>query len=252
VLGEFGGLGLPIRGHTWQDEKNWGYRSFTNSADLTQAYRQLLINLHPLIESPGLSAAIYTQTIDVEIEVNGLLTYDREVIKIDPQVLAAANNRLYGPPPEVKVVVPTSQASGLEWHFTTDQPADGWHQPGFDDSKWKNGPGGFGEPTTPGSAVRTQWKSNDIWLRRTFDLAADPATFKDPHLLLHHDEDAEVYVNGILAAKVTGYSMQYEQVALTPEGRQAFKEGSNVIAIHCHQTGGGQYIDAGLIDLIDR
>src|SRR5262249_32213281 len=91
VLGEFGGLGLPIRGHTWQSEKNWGYRSFNDPAALTAAYTDLTSKLFPLIEDKGLSAAVYTQTTDVEIEVNGLMTYDREMIKMDLKQLQEAN-----------------------------------------------------------------------------------------------------------------------------------------------------------------
>ncbi|HEV2207467.1 MAG TPA: glycoside hydrolase family 2 TIM barrel-domain containing protein [Verrucomicrobiae bacterium] len=91
VLGEFGGLGLPVSGHTWQAEKNWGYRSFTNSAALTSAYLDLVNKLSPLIDEKGLSAAVYTQTTDVEVEVNGLMTYDRELVKMDWQKIAAAN-----------------------------------------------------------------------------------------------------------------------------------------------------------------
>jgi beta-galactosidase/beta-glucuronidase len=97
VLGEFGGLGLPVRGHTWQDEKNWGYKSYTNAQDLTRAYLELIKKLRPLAAEQGLAGAIYTQTTDVEIEVNGLLTYDRAVIKMDPKVIAEANRALYAP-----------------------------------------------------------------------------------------------------------------------------------------------------------
>jgi len=93
VLGEFGGLGLPVSSHTWQSEKNWGYRSFTNAAALTEAYTGLTRKLFPLIEEKGLSAAVYTQTTDVEIEVNGLMTYDRAMTKIDLKKLAEANRR---------------------------------------------------------------------------------------------------------------------------------------------------------------
>lgn len=92
VLGEFGGLGLPVHGHTWQAEKNWGYRSYTNAAALTGAYEDLVSKLLPLIDEKGLSAAVYTQTTDVEIEVNGLMTYDREVVKMDWTRVAAANH----------------------------------------------------------------------------------------------------------------------------------------------------------------
>jgi beta-galactosidase/beta-glucuronidase len=94
VLGEFGGLGLPIKGHTWQDEKNWGYRSFENPEELTKAYAELIDKLKVLIKD-GLSAAVYTQTTDVEIEVNGLMTYDRAIIKMDPERLAEINKALY-------------------------------------------------------------------------------------------------------------------------------------------------------------
>ncbi|UCE43384.1 MAG: beta-galactosidase [Candidatus Aminicenantes bacterium] len=93
VLGEFGGLGLPINGHTWQDEKNWGYRSFENAEELTQAYRNLIQKLKILVEG-GLSAAVYTQTTDVEIEVNGLMTYDRAITKMDPDHVANLNKEL--------------------------------------------------------------------------------------------------------------------------------------------------------------
>jgi beta-galactosidase/beta-glucuronidase len=92
VLGEFGGLGLPLRGHTWQSEKNWGYRSFTDAESLTGAYEELISKLLPLIDEKGLSAAVYTQTTDVEVEVNGLMTYDREQVKMDVTRVAAANH----------------------------------------------------------------------------------------------------------------------------------------------------------------
>ncbi len=109
VLGEFGGLGLPVPGHTWQEKKNWGYRKFETADELTDAYVALLGKLRPLIAG-GLSAAIYTQTTDVEIEVNGLMTYDRAILKMDAERIAEANNKLYLPPPVVTTVVPTSQS----------------------------------------------------------------------------------------------------------------------------------------------
>jgi hypothetical protein len=96
VLGEFGGLGLPLKDHTWQDEENWGYRSYKNPEDLTAAYRNLIKKLYPMI-AKGLSAAVYTQTTDVEVEVNGLMTYDRAVIKMNPIDIVRINKG-YVPP----------------------------------------------------------------------------------------------------------------------------------------------------------
>ncbi len=100
VLGEFGGLGLPLQGHTWQSEDNWGYRSFKNAQELTDAYLQLLEKLKPLVADRGLAAAVYTQTTDVEVEVNGLMTYDRAVVKMDREEVRKANEELYRQMPE--------------------------------------------------------------------------------------------------------------------------------------------------------
>lgn len=94
VLGEFGGLGLPVIGHTWQQKDNWGYQTFKNADELTQRYEGFMDDLVGLIKK-GLSAAVYTQTTDVEVETNGLMTYDREVIKIPVEKLEAANQKLY-------------------------------------------------------------------------------------------------------------------------------------------------------------
>lgn len=246
VLGEYGGLGLPIEGHTWQAKDNWGYRSFTNQADLQKAYLGLTSSLRPLI-GQGLAAAVYTQTTDVEIEVNGLMTYDRQVLKFDADTLARAHRRLYLPPPKVTTIVPTSQLASQTWRYTTEPPRDEWHQPEFDDSSWKSGPGGFGEPSTPGSVVKTNWKTNDIWLRREFELPSN--TLHEVALRMHHDEDAEVYLNGELIAKATGYTTQYVELPLEPSAVRWLKPGRNTLAVHCKQTGGGQYIDVGLVDL---
>jgi beta-galactosidase/beta-glucuronidase len=94
VLGEYGGLGLPVDGHTWQVKDNWGYQSYKNKADLKKRYSELIQSMKPLIKM-GLSAAVYTQTTDVEIEINGLMTYDRKVIKIPENELKAMHSELY-------------------------------------------------------------------------------------------------------------------------------------------------------------
>ena len=249
VLGEYGGLGLPLEGHTWQGKDNWGYRSYTNTEDLQRAYLQLAANLRPLI-GKGLSAAVYTQTTDVEIEVNGLMTYDRAILKFDEKRIAAAHAKLYLPPPKVTTIVPTSQQESQKWRYSLAKPADGWEKPGFDDAAWKEGPGGFGEKSTPGTSVRTDWKTPDIWLRRTFDLPAGKR--EGLHLAIHHDEDAEVYINGVLAGKTSGHITDYTLVAIDEAALKALREGKNTIAVHCHQTGGGQYIDVGLVEVVER
>jgi beta-galactosidase/beta-glucuronidase len=93
VLGEFGGLGLPVEGHLWWNKRNWGYRTFEDLAKLQVGYEDLMQKLEPLAKQ-GLAAAIYTQTTDVEGEVNGLMTYDRKVVKYDAAKLAEWHRRI--------------------------------------------------------------------------------------------------------------------------------------------------------------
>lgn len=95
VLGEFGGLGLPIEGHLWWNKRNWGYRTFEDREKLQAGYAELIDRLEPLVKQ-GLAAAIYTQTTDVEGEINGLLTYDRKVLKYDAAKMAEMHRRLIG------------------------------------------------------------------------------------------------------------------------------------------------------------
>jgi Glycosyl hydrolases family 2, sugar binding domain/Glycosyl hydrolases family 2, TIM barrel domain/Glycosyl hydrolases family 2 len=251
VLGEFGGLGLPLPDHTWQGQANWSYRGFTTRDALTDAYVDLVGRLHPMLRSPGLSAAVYTQTTDVEIEVNGLMTYDRAIVKPDEARVRAANLHLFTPPPFLVSVVDTSRDAPVVWRYTTTSPPAEWMASEFDATGWPEGPGGFGTANTPGAVVRTVWNTPDIWLRRSFDL---PAAFSaaDLHLLIHHDEDAEVYINGVLASTLGGYSSDYELASLTSASRALIRPGRNTLAVHCRQTTGGQYIDVGLVDVVRR
>jgi hypothetical protein len=247
VLGEFGGLGLPVKGHLWKDQGNWGYRTLKTTDELRDGYKQLVRRLHPLI-GKGLAAAVYTQTTDVEVEVNGLMTYDREVLKFDPAETAGWHKELFGPPPTFKELVPTSQQAAQTYRYTTEKPADGWEKPEFDAAGWKEGPGVLGTKGTPGAEVRTEWKTPDIWARRTVELKELPRG--EPMLLVLHDEDAEIYVNGVLAARVAGHTGEYLVVPMTDAGRKALKAGPNLVAVHCHQTRGGQSIDFGLVEAV--
>jgi beta-galactosidase/beta-glucuronidase len=93
VLGEYGGIGCAIEGHLWQKDKNWGYVQYKNSKEVTDKYVQLIELLKETIKR-GYSAAVYTQTTDVEGEVNGLMTYDRKIIKVEEDRLKQANKEI--------------------------------------------------------------------------------------------------------------------------------------------------------------
>ncbi len=248
VLGEFGGLGLPLPGHLWWNKRNWGYRTYTTRAELLQHYTELIEKLLPLIPR-GLAAAVYTQTTDVEGEVNGLMTYDRRVVKLDPEQLTKLHRPLFEPRPAVlaRMILPTSERVGQTWHVTFEQPEDQWVAGDFDDASWRQAKGGFGTPGTPGARIGTRWTSSDIWIRRSFELSGG-VEWNDPQLRIHHDEDAEVYLDGQLIAKLDGYTTGYELIRLPEGARKLLTTGRHVLAVHCHQTAGGQYIDVGLVD----
>lgn len=245
VLGEFGGLGMPVSGHLWREQGSWGYVAYKDFQALTDAYVQLLTGVRILIPE-GLCAAVYTQTSDVEIEVNGLMTYDRAVTKINIDRAREAAKKLYLPPPVIKSLIPTSESQPQKWRFVLEEPAGNWFAPDFDDAAWKEGDGGFGTEGTPGAVVRTVWKTSDIWLRRSFELDEIPSEGQIC-LNIHHDEDAEIYINGVLVASTKGFVTSYTLIPLSSDKvREVLKKGKNVMAVHCHQTGGGQYIDVGL------
>jgi len=153
-------------------------------------------------------------------------------------------------PPKVITVVPAADAAPAAWRFTAQRPADDWFKPEFNDRAWLEGKSGFGTDGTPGAIIGTPWNTRQIWLRREVELAAAPAGKLE--LWMHHDEDAEVYINGVLAASVAGFTSAYETVPLTPAGIAALRAGRNVIAVHCRQTEGGQYIDLGLAEIVDQ
>ena len=140
--------------------------------------------------------------------------------------------------------VATSRIKPQSWKYAMQRPADEWTQLDFDDTQWESGPAGFGTRGTQGLQFGTQWNTSDIWLRRKFTLSKQPDG--RTRLILQHDEDAEVYLNGVLAATVTGFTTEYVDVPIHPAALGALRKGENVIAIHCRNDGGGQAIDAGL------
>jgi hypothetical protein len=152
-------------------------------------------------------------------------------------------------PPIVKQVVPTAEKEPIVWEYTIDHPAGDWMKPGFDDSTWQKGPAGFGRGA-PNTSPRTDWKTADIWLRREFEMPE--GNFSNLKFYLYHDDDVEIFINGIPAGSAGGYITNYQTLDLDPSARQSLKPGKNLIAVHCHQVRGGQFIDVGLSDITER
>jgi hypothetical protein len=135
--------------------------------------------------------------------------------------------------------VSDSRKVGQKWRYSFNRPSGAWKGMKFDDKGWKIGVGGFGTRGTPGSVVRTEWKTKDIWMRRTVTM---DTPVSNPTLVVNHDEDVEVYVNNRLVFKETGHIGKYKMVNLQ---NVPFKKGENLIAVYCRQTSGGQYVDVG-------
>ena len=142
------------------------------------------------------------------------------------------------------ILLADSREQRQEWEYTFEKPSNDWKETDYSTTSWMKGPGGFGRQGTPGAVIGTEWSTPGIWLRRWFKLDKVPERIA---LDLHHDEDVEVYFNGILAYSAPNYLVDYQRVPVNRRARNALKAGNNVIAIYCRQTGGGQYIDAGVV-----
>ena len=198
VLGEFGGLGLPVEGHLWQDDKNWGYQ---NMAVEGRADRPLRPPARPALAAARRDGPVRRRLhaddrrrgrgqrpphLRPRGDEDGRSAHARG----EPRQGAARRRR--------RRSIKTAQDEPAEWKYTTEKPADGWEKPEFDDSTWKTGKSGFGTEGTPGAIVNTTWNTPDIWLRREIEIPAD--AIKDAEFVWHHDEAAQVFINGVLAA----------------------------------------------------
>ena len=153
--------------------------------------------------------------------------------------------------PKLTTVIPTAQTAPARWRYTTQTPPENWTAADFDAHAWPEGLASFATPGTPGAFRHTDWHTSDIWLRTEFVLPGK----EFPHLEFYsaHDEDVEIYVNGILASTDSGFTTSYEPLEIRPAALEQLKPGAKVIvAVHCHQTVGGQNIDVGLVNVEDR
>ena len=246
VCGEYGGIGYYEDGHFW-DEGN-PYQTVDSYAELLEKYTQYADMLIYFKSNKGLSGAVYTEITDVEMELNGLMTYDRKVIKGNESDYYRVNQRIINEDRYYIELVPTSEEQPQTWKYITSRtPASTWFNSDFNDASWLTGNGGFGTEGTPGAIIGTEWKTNSIWLRRTFTLPENAIKTEKLMLKVHHDEDCQIYINGVKALELTGYTGGYAFYEVLPEAQSALVlGGENTLAVYCRQTFGGQYIDVGL------
>ncbi len=245
-VSEYGGTAIALK---HDPDAAWGYGNAAGDVEaFANRYRGLT---EALLDHPRMFGFCYTQLTDVEQEQNGIYYYDRTP-KYDVKIVhdvnvqpAAYEKDEVLPPYALETLVPTSEEMRQTWRYTTETPAEGWAETGFDDAAWSEGPGGFGTAATPGAVLGTEWSTPDIWLRRT--VSGDPGSYAYALLRVHHDEDVEVYLNGSLVASAPNYQTGYALLDITEAFRAAWKPGGNTLAVHCRQSAGGQFVDAGIV-----
>jgi hypothetical protein len=245
ACGEFGGIGFSIPGHIWNP--GFGYVWVYSATQLLKMYDDFANLLVHYKTNQGLSAAVYTDITDVELELNGFLTYDRSMYKATASKVAAINEKIINKNLYMTAALPAAPTASTAWSFTTKEPAANWYAPDYVPTGWYTGFAGFGSNNS--SVYRhASWTTSDIWLRKSFDLGTLTASALDSLVLyINHDENCEVYINGVLAASLTGFTGNYVIADISAQAKSALKSNAkNVIAIHCNQTIGGQYIDCGI------
>lgn len=244
--GEYGGVRYVVDKHLWSGS-GWGYASVGSAAEYDSTICNYFGKMAYYKTYKGMSAAVYTQLTDVEIEVNGLMTYDRLVKSDQAKIYKANRNLIERDGVEEEYVLPIANTKQQTWNYTLANPGDNWYKESFDDSKWLTGTSGFGANGLANMTYGTRWTSSDIWLRKSVDLNLTEEDLKSLRMMVYNDEDVQIYVNGVLAYSATGYLTDYKTVDFLPAARAALNPtGSNLVAIHVSQTAGGQYIDFGL------
>ena len=257
-LGEFGGIGCRVKGHLWT-ENAWGYGGTgkdTDRSGVQQKFVSLMEHVGGLAYR-GLAGSVYTQTTDVEGEINGLITYDRRVVKFDEAALAAVHAKVrrfaaLGASPQAETTLaPTHDPDPKAWAYSFEEPAADWFRPAFDDGAWSRSAGGFGnggiERGHPSAKVATRWATKTLWVRRHFNCAVPRQKLLAAFVNTFHDEDAEIYLNGTRILSLKGYVTDYCSYLVDAEAfAKAVKEGDNVLAVKVVQTTGNQYFDLGL------
>ncbi len=256
VLGEFGGIGFMVKDHLWA-EKSWGYVTDPDPDAFFERYKSQMDTLADFAMQ-GLAAAVYTQTTDVEIETNGLLTYDRKVAKKPAADFKKASLHVYEAAKNTQLQIKTAilesgQNEGKNWKYTTDKPADNWFTADFDDKAWETGLSGFGNKAIQKdhktSRVRTPWETNSIWIRTEFQFDGNPEDITRLALEIFYDENAQVFLNGIKIASFSGYNNNYDTRLLPADAIKALKKGKNTLAASAINTVGGAYLDLGIVGI---
>ena len=231
VLGEFGGLGLPVEDHIWNPQmRNWGYRTYQSKEQLITEYAKLMHNLYPMIHR-GLAGAVYTQTTDVEGEVNGLLSYDRKVMKMDPALLRMLHVPLFSTPVNPTTIVQDSEVTPQPLRITGNEI--------FSASSTPPQESAFASVQAPVTLA----KGDSRLATGSFELNHIPANLQ-LRILAHGD--AKVYLNGKLVLdKFIQTKRHYDEVNLS-EYCGYLRKGKNHLVVEVTRVAASSQFDFGL------
>ncbi len=250
-ISEYGGIGWFEK----EEGNAWGYGNEPESK--LEFYKRFAGLADAQMVNRNFFGFCYTQLTDVEQEKNGVYYFDRSP-KFEAKKLHSFLSREAAyeknPPletqksePEWHVLIGAfpDDALAKPWRYTTQKPSQDWNKTEFNDSTWKTGLAGFGQKGGWQESIRTPWTGKDIWLRQEFEY--DGSNYDRAALVIHYDNATEVYVNGKTIWSRDRWNDRYEGFDVTEALGSALREGTNQIAIHCHQDEGGQYIDAALL-----
>ncbi len=250
-ISEYGGIGWAV------GEGGWGYGK--TPEDLQEFYDRFKGLSDALLDNRFIFGLCYTQLTDIEQEQNGLYAYDRTP-KFDVAPLRAAMTRraAYEDKPPVQVakrgamdwrVLVGSLHDGPNtgtWRYKETAPPEGWEQPGYNDGDWAQGHAPFGfKGGEWNDKIRTRWRTSDIWLRQEF--TCDETAFDAAVIVLHHDDDTVVHLNGKRIWQRPRWNDGYEAFDVTEAVRDALLPGKNTLTVHVHQDKGGQYFDMAFL-----
>lgn len=142
-----------------------------------------------------------------------------------------------------KSILPTADESSYNVKYTELAPGTDWNTIDYNDIGWKQGEAPFGDDQ---SQVKTLWKSKDLWIRREFEI--DNLNIDNLFLKINHDDNVEVFLNGVNIYSKKGWTDKFVFLDLKDAIKNNLKKGKNVLAIHCENTAGGSYLDAGIVE----